>query len=304
MDGVQVAAPSEAAGGRRDRLAGWARNPGVWWSVPLLAFLAISFVGPLVVVAVYAFTQPGSFELGEGLTVENFREIERLGFLESYWNAVRFAILTVVLTLLAGYPLARALVKTFGRRFAVGVTLLVILPLLVSENIRLSGWTMILGKRGFLDGSLDSVLGVSSGSLLYNEPVIVFGLVYIYLPFMLFPLVVGLAGVPDDLINAARDLGGNRLHVLREVELPLAKPGLVIGTLLVFVLSLGSISEALILGGQDVVVIAADIQRVFGVQQNWPFGSALSLALIVIAGIGSWLAMRRVDLDVFLGRER
>jgi spermidine/putrescine transport system permease protein len=177
-----------------------------------------------------------------------------------------------------------------------------VLPLFVSENIRLLGWSLILGRGGVLGGTLQTLFGMEIDGLLFNAPVTLLGLVYIYLPFMLFPLVLGLSMVPDDLVAAAQDLGAGRMQVLREVELPLAKPGLLIGVLLTFVLSLGSVAESLILGGKSVVMIATDIERAFSFQQNWPLGSALSLILLLMAGVFVWLVLRRLDMDLFLAR--
>ena len=270
----------------------------------MLLFLVVGFVGPLLVVATFAFTEPRSFDPGHGLTVENFRHILDRGYSSTYATSLLFAALTVLITFVICYPLARGLVRLLTPKLAVFVTILVVLPLFVAENIRLLGWTMILGKQGFLDGTAQELLGVATGTLLYNKAVILFGLVYTHLPFMLFPLVVGMASIPDELLHAGRDLGGRWWHVVREIEVPLARPGIIIGALLTFTLSVGAIAEALILGGQDVAVIGAEIENVFGVQQNWPLGSALALGLIAIAGIAAWIGMRRIDLDLFLAGEK
>lgn len=307
MDRAAVVQGGHAAPDRpgvAPRVASWVRQPGVWWSVPMLLFLAVGFVGPLVVVAVFAFTEPRSFQLGQGLTVENFQRVVERGYLSTYATSLLFAVVTVLITFVICYPLARGLVRLLTPRLAVFVTILVILPLFVAENIRLLGWTMILGKQGFLDGTAQELFGVTTGTLLYNEAVIVFGLVYTHLPFMLFPLVVGMASIPDELLDAGRDLGGRWWHVVRDIEIPLARPGIIIGALLTFTLSVGAIAEALILGGQDVVVIGAEIENVFGVQQNWPLGSALAVGLIAITGLAAWMGMRRVDLDLFLAGEK
>ena len=99
--------------------------------------------------------------------------------------------------------------KLFGR-WANLVTVLIALPLLISENIRLFGWVLFLLKNGILDGSLQALFGISLPSILYTVPAIVLGLVYVYLPFMLFPLVIGLSMVPESLKEAASDLGASR----------------------------------------------------------------------------------------------
>ena len=143
---------------------------------------------------------------------------------------------------------------------------------------------------------------MSFSGLLYTVPSIVLGLVYVYLPFMLFPLVIGLSMVPESLKEAASDLGASRLQIFREVELPLAMPGVLIGSMLTFILSLGSLAESKILGGQVIVMIADDIESAFTFAQNWPKGSVLSVMLIAFSGALIFLLFRRIDLDRIIGR--
>jgi spermidine/putrescine transport system permease protein len=273
---------------------------GTVWSLPVAALLITGFFGPLVIVAIYAFMPPRTFQLSGSLQLTNFETILNQGFWNSYVWSLYLAVLTVLITLVLCYPLAYAMVKTFGPRWANVLVVALVLPLFVSENIRLLGWSLILGRGGVLGGTLQSLFNIEIGGLLFNAPATLLGLVYIYLPFMLFPLILGLSMVPDDLVAAARDLGAGRLQVFREVELPLAKPGLLIGVLLTFVLSLGSVAESLILGGKSVVMITTDIERAFSFQQNWPLGSALSLLLMVIAGMFVLLMLRRLDMDLVL----
>jgi spermidine/putrescine transport system permease protein len=125
---------------------------------------------------------------------------------------------------------------------------------------------------------------------------------YTYLPFMLFPMSLGISMVPSDLVDAARDLGASRLQIFREVEIPLAMPGIVIGSLLTFVLSVGAIAEAKVLGGQSVIPVAHDIEIAFTYAQNWPLGAAISVLLIVLVGGLVLTVLRRFDLDRILGR--
>jgi spermidine/putrescine transport system permease protein len=127
-------------------------------------------------------------------------------------------------------------------------------------------------------------------------------MVYVYLPFMLFPMTLGVSMVPRDVTDAASDLGASRLQVFREVELPLAMPGIVIGCLLTFVLAVGAIAEAKVLGGQSVIVITHDIEIAFTYAQNWPLGAALSVLLMLVVGTLVLLVLRRFDLDRILGR--
>ena len=119
---------------------------------------------------------------------------------------------------------------------------------------------------------------------------------------MLFPLVIGMSMVPDSLKEAASDLGASRLQIFWEVELPLSMPGILIGSLLVFILSLGSLAESKILGGQVIVMIADDIESAFTFAQNWPKGSVLSVLLITLSLVIIFFLFRNIDLDRLVGR--
>ncbi len=282
------------------RIRFW-RNPGGWWSLPIVVLLGVGFAGPLLIVLIFSFMPAGAFDISAQFTLDNYQSITRLSFDRSYITSLRLALITTLICLVISYPIAYALVKTLRPRAANIVTALIVTPLLVSENTRLFGWNLILSKRGILDGTSQSLLSTELPTMLFNEKAIILGMVYIYVPFMLFPLVIGLSTVPDEVIEAARDLGATRWQVLREVEAPLAKPGIVIGGMLTFVLSLGAISEAQILGGNAVITITKDIDRVFGFQQNWPFGSALSVVLVTITGLIAYFSMSRINLDEVIG---
>ena len=163
---------------------------------------------------------------------------------------------------------------------------------------------LTLMKGGLIEGHWRYLTGEGFESPLYGVGIIIFGLVYVYLPFMLFPLAQGIAMVPDDTRQAAYDLGATRWQVLWQIEVPLAAPGIVVGSLLCFVLAAGALAESKILGGQAVIAIADDIETAFTFGQNWPLGSALSMILIVIIGGLALFGVGKVDLDGIMGRKR
>ena len=285
----------------RTELGGWLRQPGALLAAPPMLLLALGFLGPLLLVAAFSLIPPKTFDLGGAWTIRNYVDIVT----ESYWISFAWsfalATVTVVLLMLICYPLAYAMTKVFGRAANI-LTLLLVIPLFVSENIRLFGWVLSLVKGGVLPGAAEFWLGLDISGLLYTVPAIVLGLVYVYLPFMLFPMVLGLSMVPDRLREAAIDLGASRWQLFREIELPLAMPGILIGCLLTFILSLGSLAESKILGGQAVIMIADEIETAFTFGQNWPLGSALSVILIAFSGTLVIALLRWLDLDRILGR--
>ena len=286
--------------GRDDKVS-WFRRPGVLCAGPVSLLLLAGFAGPLVILLGYSFMPPRTFSLLQAPTLANFASVVTDSYYISFSWSLFLATTTVVLLFLVCYPIAYGMAKLFGW-WANLVTALVALPLLISENIRLFGWVLILLKNGILDGALQHVFGFSASGVLYTVPAIVLGMVYVYLPFMLFPLTIGISMVPDSLKEAAFDLGASRWQVFREVELPLSMPGIMIGGILTFVLTLGSLAESKILGGQAVVMIADDIESAFTFAQNWPKGSVLSVLLIGLSGLIVFLLLRRIDLDRIIGR--
>ncbi len=279
----------------------WLRQPGFLTALPTGIFLLVGFAGPLVLVVLYSFMPAKTFTLNQLPTFENYISVVTQSYYISFGWSITLALVTVALLLVITYPIAYGMAKLFGK-WATLVTIMVALPLLISENIRLFGWVLLLLKNGIIDGSLNYLFGVSLSGMLYTVPAIVLGLVYVYLPFMLFPLVIGLSMVPESLKEAASDLGASRIQIFREVELPLSMPGILIGSLLVFILTLGSLAESKILGGQAVIMIADDIESAFTFAQNWPKGSVLSVLLIIISMLIIFFLFRKIDLDRLMGR--
>ena len=279
----------------------WLRQPGFLTALPTGLFLLVGFAGPLVLVVIYSFMPAKTFTLNQMPTFENYISVVTQSYYISFGWSITLALITVALLLVITYPIAYGMAKLFGK-WAALVTIMVALPLLISENIRLFGWVLLLLKNGIIDGSLNYLFGVSLSGLLYTVPAIVLGLVYVYLPFMLFPLVIGMSMVPESLKEAASDLGATRFQIFREVELPLSMPGILIGSLLVFILTLGSLAESKILGGQAVIMIADDIESAFTFAQNWPKGSVLSVLLIIISMLIIFFLFRKIDLDRLMGR--
>ena len=277
------------------------RRAGLLSSLPILALLVMIFIAPLLVVIGFSFMPTKTFSLLQVPTLENFAIIVGETYYMSLLWSLGLSAWTVLVLFAICYPLAFAMAKVFGV-FANVITVLVVLTLFVSENIRLFGWLLVFMKGGLLSGYLNAWLGIEMGSLLYNGPIIVFGLVYVYVPFMLFPLTLGISMVPDELREAAADLGASRWTILREVDLPLAMPGILVGCMLTFVLCTGAMLESKLLGGQKVIVMADEIETAFTYGQNWPLGSALSVVLIALVGVIAVFVLRRIDLDQILGK--
>ena len=279
------------------------RSTGFICALPVIVLLLLVFIAPLFLVFGFSFVPARTFDLFSIPTLENYQSIVTDTYYISFGWSLFLAFLAVVILFLICYPLAFAMAKVFGR-FSIIITIAVVISLLVSENIRLFGWVLVLMKGGVFLGYLEHWFAVELESWLYGAPIIIFGLVYVYLPFMLFPLTLGISMIPNELRLAASDLGAGRWTIFREVDLPLAMPGILIGCMLTFVLCAGAMAEAKVLGGSKVLTMADEIETAFTYKQNWPLGSALSVILIVtVAGIALF-TLRKIDLDRILGKTR
>ncbi|MCY4153359.1 MAG: ABC transporter permease [Aestuariivita sp.] len=276
---------------------------GLFSALPMLSILAIAFFAPLLVVAIFSSMPPKVFTLTHIPDFSAYSVFFQQGFYRSLLWSLGAAFISTVILLVVCWPLAFGMAKIF-KSFTLVLTIAVVMSLFVSENIRLFGWVLTLMKGGLIEGHMRAWLGIGFDSPLYGVPVIVFGLVYAYLPFMLFPLAQGIAMVPDDARQAAADLGASRWQIFAQIDVPLAAPGIVVGCLLCFVLSAGAVAESKILGGQAIITITDDIETAFTFGQDWPLGSALSVIFIAIVSVFALLAISVVDLDKIMGRKR
>ena len=276
------------------------KNPGFLLSLPSLIVLFLFFVFPLILIVLYSIQEPYSFEISSDLSLLNFKDFFGEGYYKSLGWSLLLSFLTTVILFIVCYPCAYAMAKVFPKA-SIWITLVLVMPIFVTTNIRLYGWTLILLKGGYLSFLTSWIPGMENAEFLYNFPIILFGMVYIYFPFMLFPMELGFFMVDDDAVEAAIDLGANRWQVIKEVESPMAAAGIFIGSLLVFVLSLGAVVESQVLGGSTVVPFADDLHHAFSFQQNWPLGSALSVVILTITLVLIIVALRYVDLDKLLG---
>jgi spermidine/putrescine transport system permease protein len=270
-------------------------------ALPLILLLLVGFAAPMLAVIGFSLIPAKTFTLWQTPTLENYVTVfESTNYISFLWS-LGLAAITVLCLAVICYPVALGLVRVFGR-WAMVMSLLFTIPLFVSENVRLYGWVLFYIKNGVLLGTLKSLFGVTPESWLFTQSIVLFGMVYVYLPFMLFPMTLGVSMVPADTRNAAFDLGATRWQVFKEVDLPLSMPGIMIGFLLTFVLAVGAIAEAKVLGGQRIIPVTHDIEISFTYAQNWPLGSALSVLLMLVVGALVLVVLRRFDLDAILGK--
>lgn len=264
-----------------------------------LTYLAVFFGFSFLIIVAYSFLSEAPPSDVFAFTLDNYTAFLTNEFHRSIlWESIIIGVQVTVLTLIIAYPVAYFLAFT-DNKYKNVYLLLVILPFWINIVIRTYAWDLVLGRGGAINYVLLDVLGVIEQpiDMLYSQGAIVLGLVHVFLPYMLLPIYTSLDGFDRTEIEAAKNLGANKLQAFYEVTLPQSLPGVAAGVAIVYVLAFGSFVVPLLLGGPQNVMIANIISNMFGHLQNWSLGSAmavvvtaLSLALVYVfnhvVGIG------------------
>lgn len=250
-------------------------TPGLLW---LLLFI----VAPIVIVVVVSFATRGAYgKTIYDFTIGNYARAFTTLYLPAYWRTFWVALLTTLLCILVSYPVAYYLALRASAKWKRILLVLTVVPFWTSFLIRTYAWMLLLRSEGVINTTLlHTGLIQEPLKLLYNDFAILIGQVYGELPFMILPLYVALERLDTRLLEAAQDLGANRFWTFMKVTLPLSRPGLLAGIVLVFIPSLGAFITPDLLGGAKSIMIGNLIQNQFA-QLNQPFGSALSLLLMI-----------------------
>jgi len=254
------------------------------WAVltgPYALFLLFLLLVPFANVAMFSLHpySPTKVFLPE-LTFENYRKILDLYYVRLFGRTLRLGLITMVVCVMLGYPLAYFLARARPRVQALGLFLL-IMPLMVSAVIRVFGWIVILGRKGLVNQALAG-LGLEPIKLLYSETAVVIGLVNIFVPFMVLPIMASIERIPPSLEEAALNLGANWYGMFRRVILPLSLPGLISGCLLVYSLSIGAFVTPALMGNARERMAGQQIYDEVLVSFNWPSASSLALTLVLV----------------------
>ena len=265
---------------------------------PTMIWLMLFLVLPLLVIFVYSFGGRGAYgDVELGFSLSNYTKAFSPLWLPVILRSFAFAGIATVLTLALGYPLAYFIAIYGGEKKNIFL-ILIMLPFWTSYLIRTYSWIVILRTEGVVNTSL-SWLGVISEPLnLLNTPFsVVLGLTYGFLPFMTLPLYASLEKLDKSLLEAAQDLGANRLWTLLRVTLPLSLPGVVAGTLLTFIPAVGDFVTPDLLGGPNTLMIGNVIQQQFLSARDWAYGSALSFSLMAILLVGIFFYVRKMGSE-------
>lgn len=263
-----------------------------WFLAPSAALLLATMIAPLAIVCLYSVLTRGAYGGVESpFTAENYARLWDPLYGAILWRSFWIAGVATALCLLLGFPLALFIARSGARKNL--YLSLVILPFWTSFLIRTYAWMFLLRDTGLINMALIS-LGLIHAPLpmLYNDGAVILGLIYGYLPFMVLPLYATLERMDSSLMEAAADLGARPIDSLLRVTLPLCAPGMRAGAILVFVPCLGTYLTSDLLGGSKTILIGNLVQNQFTTARDWPFGAALSLALMA-AAMALLLAARR-----------
>lgn len=268
-------------------------NRGSWLTAVLLApttlWFLVMLIMPLVVVVIFSFGERSPFGgYAAAFTFEQYANLPAR--LKAFTNTLTYAPLGTLLTLLIAYPLAYFLAVKVSARWKLLLLVLVIVPFWTSLLIRTYAWIFILGGRGI--PTLLGFIGFEDVRLINTGGAVLLGMIYGYLPLMVFPIYVSLEKLDKRLLEASSDLGGSPFRTFLQVTLPLSMPGMATGCMLVFILLMGEFLIPAFLGGGKIFFIGNALVDLFLQSRNWPFGSALAVTLVIIMLVTVTLYMR------------
>ena len=264
-----------------------------WFLLPAWLTMAVLFAAPFVIVLAYSFLTRGVYGgLELPWTAESYRRLFDPLYLAILWRSFAMALAATALCLLLAFPAALFIAR--APRHKNLYLQLVMLPFWTSFLVRTYAWIFLLRDTGLINTALQS-LGIIHAPLplLYNDGAVLLGLVYGYLPFMVLPIYATLERLDPALVEAAADLGARPVATLFRVIVPLARPGIVAGSILVFIPCLGAYLTPDLLGGGRTVLVGNLVQNQFTTARDWPFGSAVSIVLMAIVTLLLVLFLRR-----------
>ncbi len=269
---------------------------------PVTIWLGLFFLAPLLLVVVYSFGVSGVYGgITIGFNPANYLKVLDPLYLEIIGRSLVIAALTTLMCLALGYPLAYFI--TFrGGRWKTALILLVMIPFWTSLLVRAYSWVVILSGNGIANKTLQ-FLGITDEpvALIFTPQAVLMGMVYSYLPFMVLPLYASLEKFDARLKEAAQDLGATRWQAFWRVTFPMSLPGVIAGSILVFIPSAGEFVIPDLLGGSKVLMTGNLIQQQFLNARDWAFGSALAVLLGVLMLGAIMLYIRKVGTDKLEG---
>lgn len=257
---------------------------GITWTIsPVTFWIVIFFVFPLLYILLVSFANRGIYGgIEYAFTMDNYVKFFDPLYLSVLWNSLFLAGFTTVVCIIFGYPFAYIIARS-PKKYRNLLLMLVIVPFWTNSLVRTYAWIVLLRTEGVINVFLMK-LGIISEPLamLYNQGAVMIGLTYTLFPFMVLPLYASIEQLDRSLLEASSDLGAKPWQTFMRVTVPLTFPGIVAGSLLTFIPSLGLFFIPDLMGGSKSLLIGNLIRNQFLTARDWPFGSAVSIILMIL----------------------
>lgn len=250
-------------------------------SIPYIIWMLIFILVPILLVLFFSLTDKKLYEMGQiKLTLDNFQKFYQPGYLKVLKKSIVLAVEATVICLILGYPMAYIISKQNAKKRNI-MSLLFVLPMWINFLLRTYAWMTLLSKNGIINTFLKWA-GLPALNIMYTDGAVLLGMVYNFLPFMILPIYSVLVKLDKDFLEASYDLGGDNIHTFRKVILPLSLPGVITGITMVFMPAVSTFAISKLLGGGKYTLIGNLVERQFLAEDNWHFGSAISIILMVM----------------------
>lgn len=255
-------------------------------AAPTLLWLTIFFLVPYFIVFIYGFLTPDIFDVKFEFSLDAYRQIFNGTYFKPFFLSFRLALLTTMLCVLLGYPVAYFIARA-GDKLKNTLLVLIIIPFWTNLIIRIFSWRIFLSYNGVLNDFLISTGLISQPlEIMRTDLAVILVMVYVYLPYMVLPLFSVLEKLDFTLLHAAMDLGANEVKAFFKVTLPLSVGGIFAGVLLVFIPALGAYLIPQLVGDQRSLYVGQVITyKIKNIPRNWPTASALSFTLLLLVAV-------------------
>lgn len=266
-----------------------------YFSYPYIVWMTIFILLPSFLVLLYSITSKESNGITTiNFTLENYKMFFDSLYINILLDSIFLAAISTIICLILGYPAAYIIATaSLSRRNT--LLFLCILPMWMNMLLRTYAWMTILGNNGLINNFFE-MIGLQKMNLLYTKGATVMGMVYNFIPFMILPIYTALSKMDTGLIEAADDLGADKKTVFRKIILPLSMPGVISGIIMVFMPAVSTFIIPQLLGGNKNMMIGNLIEKLFILNGDWNFGSAISIIMMIIILI-SMSIMNKFDVD-------
>lgn len=267
---------------------------------PYIIWISIIIVIPMLLIVLYAFSTPGNNVIPFKFTFDNFTKFfSDAIFMNVLKQSLKIAIITTILCVFLGYPAAYIIANTDEKRKII-LVLLITMPMWINMLVRTYAWMGILQDNGIINNIL-KFLNLKPLKMLHTDFAVILGMVYNFIPFMILQIYTSLTKMDKSYLEAADDLGANKVQRFLRITLPLSMPGVVSGITLVFLPAVSSFFIPKLLGGGQYVLIGNVIESQFLTSGNWNFGSAISMIMAIIIMISMYIT-KKIDKNPSSGR--